>query len=328
MNELRLWVDDFARSVGVLMGCNTKPDILHANYWLSGIAGHWLKHELDIPLVMTFHTLDRVKALTFGEPSSERAAEEERIMACSDAVLASCDIEAQQIVDFYGANPARVHIVPLGVEHAFFSPGNKMAARRALGMPTDEALLLFAGRIQDLKGVDLALEAFIEVRRRSGTGHLAIVGGPSGPSGRETLDRVQRRIAEAGVIESVSLVAPQTHQLLSSWFRAADLTLVPSLAESFGLVALESAACGTPVVSSAVGGLLTLIAPGQNGLLLASRDSKDWADAIERILEPAVGAGMAQASAAMARQYTWRHTAEAISDLVHRLQSGALLLCP
>ena len=328
MNELRLWVDDFARSVGVLMGCNTKPDILHANYWLSGIAGHWLKHELDIPLVMTFHTLDRVKALTFGEPSSERAADEERIMACSDAVLASCDIEAQQIVDFYGANPARVHIVPLGVEHAFFSPGNKMAARRALGMPTDEALLLFAGRIQDLKGVDLALEAFIEVRRRSGTGHLAIVGGPSGPSGRETLDRVQRRIAEAGVIESVSLVAPQTHQLLSSWFRAADLTLVPSLAESFGLVALESAACGTPVVASAVGGLLTLIAPGQNGLLLASRDSKDWADAIERVLEPAVGAGMAQASAAMARQYTWRHTAEAISDLVHRLQSGALLLCP
>ena len=328
MNELRLWVDDFARSVGVLMGCNTKPDILHANYWLSGIAGHWLKHELDIPLVMTFHTLDRVKALTFGEPSSERAADEERIMACSDAVLASCDIEAQQIVDFYGANPARVHIVPLGVEHAFFSPGNKMAARRALGMPTDEALLLFAGRIQDLKGVDLALEAFIEVRRRSGTGHLAIVGGPSGPSGRETLDRVQRRIAEAGVIESVSLVAPQTHQLLSSWFRAADLTLVPSLAESFGLVALESAACGTPVVASAVGGLLTLIAPGQNGVLLASRDSKDWADAIERVLEPAVGAGMAQASAAMARQYTWRHTAEAISDLVHRLQSGALLLCP
>ena len=328
MNELRLWVDDFARSVGVLMGCNTKPDILHANYWLSGVAGHWLKHELDIPLVMTFHTLDRVKALTFGEPSSERAADEERIMACSDAVLASCDIEAQQIVDFYGANPARVHIVPLGVEHAFFSPGNKMAARRALGMPTDEALLLFAGRIQDLKGVDLALEAFIEVRRRRGTGHLAIVGGPSGPSGRETLDRVQRRIAEAGVIESVSLVAPQTHQLLSSWFRAADLTLVPSLAESFGLVALESAACGTPVVASAVGGLLTLIAPGQNGLLLASRDSKDWADAIERVLEPAVGAGMAQASAAMARQYTWRHTAEAISDLVHRLQSGALLLCP
>jgi len=328
MSELRLWVDDFARSVGVLMGCNAKPDILHANYWLSGIAGHWLKHELDIPLVMTFHTLDRVKALTFGEPSSERAADEERIMACSDAVLASCDIEAQQIVDFYDANPARVHIVPLGVEHAFFSPGNKTEARRALGMPTDEALMLFAGRIQDLKGVDLALEAFIEVRRRNGTGHLAIVGGPSGPNGRETLDRVQRRIAEAGVIESVSLVAPQTHQLLSSWFRAADLTLVPSLAESFGLVALESAACGTPVVASAVGGLLTLITPGQNGLLLASREPKDWADAIERVLDPAVGADMAEASATMARQYTWRNTAEAISDLVHRLQSGALLLCP
>lgn len=328
MDQLRLWVDDFARSVGVLMGCQRRPDILHANYWLSGIAGHWLKHELDIPLVMTFHTLDRVKAATFGETSTSRAAEEEKIIGCSDAVLASCDIEAQQIVDFYDANPARVHIVPLGVEHAFFSPGNKLEARRALGMPTDQPLLLFAGRIQELKGVDLALEAFIELRRRRSCGHLAIVGGPSGPSGRQTLDRIQNRIAEAGLIESVSLVAPQSHQLLSSWFRASDVTLVPSLAESFGLVALESAACGTPVVASAVGGLLTLVTPDHNGLLVSSRDASEWADAVEHVLDPEVGVNMALASATMARRYTWRNTAEAISDLVERLQSGALLLCP
>ena len=328
MSELVSLVDDFARSVSVLIRCQELPDVIHANYWLSGTAGHFLKHELGIPLIMTFHTLDRVKAATFGEASTERATEEERIIGCSDAVLASCEIEAQQIVDYYDANPARVHIVPLGVEHAFFSPGNRVEARRALGMPTDQPLLLFAGRIQALKGVELALEAFIELRQRCGCGHLAIVGGPSGPQGRETLERVHARIAEAGVIDAVSLVAPQSHQLLSTWFRASDVTLVPSLAESFGLVALESAACGTPVIASAVGGLLTLVEPNENGILLETRDPSDWADAIEDVLTPTNSRHMAQASATMARRYTWRHTADAISDLVDRLRSGALLLCP
>ena len=328
MSELVSLVDDFARSVSVLIRCQELPDVIHANYWLSGTAGHFLKHELGIPLIMTFHTLDRVKAATFGEASTERATEEERIIGCSDAVLASCEIEAQQIVDYYDANPARVHIVPLGVEHAFFSPGNRIEARRALGMPTDQPLLLFAGRIQALKGVELALEAFIELRQRCGCGHLAIVGGPSGAQGRETLERVHARIAEAGVIDAVSLVAPQSHQLLSTWFRASDVTLVPSLAESFGLVALESAACGTPVIASAVGGLLTLVEPNENGILLETRDPSDWADAIEDVLTPTNSRHMAQASATMARRYTWRHTADAISDLVDRLRSGALLLCP
>ena len=328
MSELVSLVDDFARSVSVLIRCQELPDVIHANYWLSGTAGHFLKHELGIPLIMTFHTLDRVKAATFGEASTERATEEERIIGCSDAVLARCEIEAQQIVDYYDANPARVHIVPLGVEHAFFSPGNRVEARRALGMPTDQPLLLFAGRIQALKGVELALEAFIELRQRCGCGHLAIVGGPSGPQGRETLERVHARIAEAGVIDAVSLVAPQSHQLLSTWFRASDVTLVPSLAESFGLVALESAACGTPVIASAVGGLLTLVEPNENGILLETRDPSDWADAIEDVLTPTNSRHMAQASATMARRYTWRHTADAISDLVDRLRSGALLLCP
>ena len=328
MSELVSLVDDFARSVSVLIRCQELPDVIHANYWLSGTAGHFLKHELGIPLIMTFHTLDRVKAATFGEASTERATEEERIIGCSDAVLASCEIEAQQIVDYYDANPARVHIVPLGVEHAFFSPGNRIEARRAIGMPTDQPLLLFAGRIQALKGVELALEAFIELRQRCGCGHLAIVGGPSGAQGRETLERVHARIAEAGVIDAVSLVAPQSHQLLSTWFRASDVTLVPSLAESFGLVALESAACGTPVIASAVGGLLTLVEPNENGILLETRDPSDWADAIEDVLTPTNSRHMAQASATMARRYTWRHTADAISDLVDRLRSGALLLCP
>jgi len=327
MSELREHVDRFTDAVSIDIRRGPKPDVIHANYWLSGIAGHRLKHELDIPLVCTFHTLERIKAATFVAESPERAEEEQRIIGCSDAILASCDVEAHQIVEFYNANPARVHIVPLGVEHAFFSPGPGREARIALNVPLDEPLLLFAGRIQALKGVDVALEAFIEVRCRMGVGHLAIVGGPSGPQGLVSVQELRDRIAEAGVIEHVSFVAPQSHQLLSTWYRAADLTLVPSLAESFGLVALESTACGTPVIASAVGGLTTLVHDRTNGRLLESRNPSDWADAIIESLDARVITGMRSAARENAATYTWCRTAKALGDLVERLQSGALLLC-
>ena len=327
MAELRSHVDQFTDSVSVDLQRGQLPDVLHANYWLSGLAGHRLKHELDIPLVCTFHTLERIKASTFVGESPERAEEEQRIIGCSDAILASCDVEAHQIVEFYNANPARVHIVPLGVEHAFFSPGPGREARLALNVPLDEPLFLFAGRIQALKGADLALEAFLHVRERLGVGHLAIVGGPSGPQGRVAVQELRDRIADAGVIEHVSFVAPQSHQLLSTWYRAADLTLVPSLAESFGLVALESTACGTPVIASAVGGLTTLVHDHVNGRLLASRQPSAWADAIIESLESTVISKMRSAARENAAAYTWCRTAKALGDLVDGLKSGALLLC-
>ena len=327
MSDLRDHLDQFTDAVSISLRRGPLPDVIHANYWLSGIAGHRLKHELDIPLVCTFHTLERIKAATFQAESEERAEEEQRIIGCSDAILASCDVEAHQIVEFYNANPARVHIVPLGVEHAFFSPGPGREARLALHMPLNEPLLLFAGRIQALKGADLALEAFLEVRQRLGVGHLAIVGGPSGPHGLTAVRQLRDRISDAGVISHVSFVAPQSHQLLSTWYRAADLTLVPSLAESFGLVALESTACGTPVIASAVGGLTTLVDDRVNGRLLTSREPRDWADAILSSLDASILPAMRHAARTHAATYTWCRTARAIGDLVERLQSGALLLC-
>ncbi len=327
MSDLRDHLDQFTDAVSISLRRGPLPDVIHANYWLSGIAGHRLKHELDIPLVCTFHTLERIKAATFQAESEERAEEEQRIIGCSDAILASCDVEAHQIVEFYNANPARVHIVPLGVEHAFFSPGPGREARLALHMPLNEPLLLFAGRIQALKGADLALEAFLEVRQRLGVGHLAIVGGPSGPHGLTAVRQLRDRISDAGVISHVSFVAPQSHQLLSTWYRAADLTLVPSLAESFGLVALESTACGTPVIASAVGGLTTLVDDRVNGRLLTTREPREWADAILSSLDASILPAMRDAARTHAATYTWCRTARAIGDLVERLQSGALLLC-
>jgi D-inositol-3-phosphate glycosyltransferase len=157
--ELQEYVGEYTDSLKALFRRSGAPDAIHANYWLSGLAGHRLKHELNIPLVMTFHTLERVKADTFEAESDDRAFQEAAIVTCADAVLASCDVEATQFIQLYNADPERVHVVPLGVEHAFFAPGYRPQARRALGLADDATLLLFVGRLQALKGADLALEA-------------------------------------------------------------------------------------------------------------------------------------------------------------------------
>jgi D-inositol-3-phosphate glycosyltransferase len=320
-------VGEFTDAVKGLFERNGAPDALHANYWLSGLAGHRLKHELNIPLIMTFHTLERVKADTFEAESDDRAFQEAAIITCADAILASCDVEALQFISLYNADPSRVHVVPLGVEHAFFSPGYRPQARRALGLHEESALLLFVGRLQELKGAELALETLIELRRRGRDASLAIIGGPSGPEGRATLVQLHQRVLEAGVINDVRFVAPQAHRRLSSWMRAADVTLVPSRAESFGLVALESSACGTPVIASDVGGLTTLVDDGVTGYLIEERDASHWADVVELILESDDDTAMSNAAVLRAREYTWRRAGESLATLIDQLASESLAHC-
>src|SRR3984957_7184125 len=321
------YVGQFTDTVKTLFRCSGVPDAIHANYWLSGLAGHRLKHELNIPLIMTFHTLERVKADTFEAESDDRAFQEAAIVACADAVLASCDVEATQFVRLYNADPSRVHVVPLGVEHAFFAPGYRPQARRALGLSEESVLLLFVGRLQELKGADLALETLIELRRRGRNASLAIIGGPSGPDGRATLAQLHQRVSEAGVIHDVRFVAPQAHRRLSSWMRAADVTLVPSRAERFGLVALESSACGTPVVASDVGGLTTLIDQGVTGYLVDERDASHWADVVELALDSDDATAMSNAAVLRAREYTWRRAGESLAALIDQLASESLAHC-
>lgn len=326
-HELADYVGVFTDHVGAYFERHGRPDALHANYWLSGLAGHRLKHEMGIPLIMTFHTLERVKADHFEGESEDRAHQEAAIFACADAVLASCDVEAAQFVQYYNADPDRVHVVPLGVEHAFFSPGDQRAARQALGRDEDDTMLLFVGRLQALKGVELALETLITLRQRGREASLAIVGGPSGPAGHDTLVALHQRVRAAGVIDHVSFVAPQSHQMLSTWMRAADVTLVPSRSESFGLVALESSACGTPVVASAVGGLLTLVVPGANGQLIAQRDPEVWADAVDDVVDANADSSLSNAAVILAQRYTWRSAAQSLESLVERLIAVGLVRC-
>lgn len=326
--DLPAVVDEWADAVGARIGVDGGADVLHANYWLSGVAGHRLKHALGLPLVTTFHTLARVKTAT-GDPEPEsRARAEAAVMACSDAVLASCAAEARQLHDLYGVPAWRTSIVPPGVEHALFSPGDRGAARRAvpdldLG---DAPTVLLVGRIQRLKGLDLAVEALGLLDDPRAT--LVACGGPSGADGRATLAAARDRAEALGLADRLHVVAPRPHHELSSLYRAADVVVVPSRSESFGLVALEAAACGRPVVAADVGGLSTLVDHGRSGLLVRGRDPRRWADALGAVLDrPARAARMGRAGAALAAGYGWGSAAAAVAGVYASVTARGPLDC-
>ena len=300
-------------------------DVVHANYWLSGMAGHSIKHELGIPLVTTFHTLARVKA-EGGDPEPERRERAEaQIIGCADAICVSCDEEEDQFRRLYGNPPGLVEIVAPGVEHAFFTPGDKRGARFALGMG-EGPVLLFVGRIQPLKGVDVAVRALAALNRRHAS--LYVVGGASGLQGDTEVARVNALINELGLTQQVHFVEPQAHHMLSTYYRAADAVWVPSRSESFGLVALEAAACGTPVIANAVGGLLSLVDHGLTGYLVADRDPEMFAKYTAELLNnPALASAMSIAAAERGRRYTWSFAAARLRRVYTDITSRALVNC-
>ena len=334
-------VDEFAdgvlksmTSAGSLVPEDDVPfDAVHANYWLSGIAGHTIKHQLNLPLVSTFHTLDRVKAEASPEEveadsSHLRAEAEAAIIRCSDTVLASCSVEAAQISDLYGADPSRIRIVAPGVDHAFFGPGDRAQARRALELPADGPLLLFVGRIQPLKGAAMAVATLASVVRDDPEARLVIVGGPSGPHGQDEVDRIAELVESLDLAGNVLFVPPRPHELLSTYYRAADVCLVPSRSESFGLVALESAACGTPVVASDVGGLRSLVDHGRTGYLVEEPDPEAYAAWVRQILaEPLLAERLSTGSVLRARRYTWARAAHLLVDIYADLTASRLVDC-
>lgn len=278
-------------------------DVLHANYWLSGEVGHQLKHVLNLPLVTTFHTLARVKAEMGDEEPAVRMEAEARVVACSDVLIANAEEERRQLVELYGADPDRVEVVAPGVDRAFFSPGSLAGARDAIGYEGGP-LILFVGRIQPLKGVDIAVEALAQLDDPKAT--LMIVGGASGQEGSSEVARILAMIDDLDLGSRVVFVEPQPHYALSTYYRAADVLVMPSRSESFGLVALEAAACGVPVVAAAVGGLRTLVQDGTTGYLIDERDPALYANAIDRILsDPSHRAALGAAASVTASRYPW-----------------------
>ena len=311
-------IDEFADRVLEHIRSGPGVDVIHANYWLSGVAAHRLKHELGVPFVSTFHTLARVKAEGGDPEPAWRERAEAELINCADAVCVSCEHEESQFRRLYGDPQGQIEIVAPGVEHALFAPGDRRGARRVIDREIDldpEApMVLFVGRIQPLKGPDVAIRALAAMRAE--TAQLVIVGGASGPDGDAEVDRAHHLADELGVASRVRFVGPRPHHLLSSFYRAADVVMVPSRSESFGLVALEAAACGVPVVASAVGGLLSLVDHGETGYLLPVRDPNLFAAAIDRILDdPDLGARLGLQAALLAERYTWRAAADALRHL-------------
>ncbi len=325
-------------------------DMLFAHYWLSGLAAHALKHELELPLVTTFHTLARVKEQAgtglpappasdlaglasfpmsrFGDDPAWRADAEEEIVSCSDALIVSTPVEARQLADLYGADLARVAVVPPGVDPAYYGPGDQAQARRALGLGIDDPLLLFVGRIQPLKGAPVAVRVLASVKEQGVNARLVILGGPSGPDGESELARIHDLVDGLGLFGSVKFVEPQPHELLPTFYRAADVCLMPSRSESFGLVALESAACGVPVVASAVGGLTSLVLPAKTGMLVGPDDIDGFTSAVMALLTgPAWRREMGRRAVARARSYRWDAAAMGVRRICERLRGEKPVVC-
>ncbi|MFZ4719554.1 MAG: glycosyltransferase [Ilumatobacteraceae bacterium] len=302
------------------------PDVLHANYFLSGLVAHRLKHELDVPFVTTFHTLAKVKAEGGDHESEWRHQSEADIIRCADAICVSCTEEENQFRRLYGNPQGRIEIVAPGVEHAFFAPGERSGARNALGLPVDVPVLLFVGRIQPLKAPDVAVRALAELGRPDAL--LLVVGGASGSEGGAEERRLRDLVQQLGLAAQVRFVPPQPHHILSTYYRAADAVVVPSRSESFGLVALEAAACGVPVVASGVGGLLTLVDHGETGYLVPEREPALFAHYLREIVDhPSHAAALGRRGAERARRYTWSFAAARLRRLYTDLGARELVAC-
>ncbi len=318
ISRMARFVREFGEGVMARFG-DAPPDIVHSHYWLSGWAGLEIKRRTGIPLANSFHTLGRVKDLTKRHDEAPesllRIAAEYEVIEASDCVVASTPLEAEDLMDHYGADPARLCTSPPGVDHRVFAPGDQAEARRALGLG-DGPLVLFVGRIQPLKGIDVAVAAFSRVVERLPEAGLIVVGGPSGPSGLSELKRLRAAVAERGLDGSVEFRRPLPHSDLADLYRAADLLTLPSRSESFGLVAAEAQACGLPVVAAKVGGLPHVVSHGESGLLVEGWEPADHAEAMLNVLEDRALAGRLSAGAVVwSERFSWEATTNRYLEL-------------
>jgi len=306
-------------------------DLLHTHYWLSGQAGLAAKRRWGVPLVHSMHTMAKVKNAALAEGDTPEPAErvlgEQQVVDAADQLVANTPKEARELVELYGADPARVATVNPGVDLSLFRPEAALLsrstgllphrtgpARRRLGLPRDAYVLLFVGRIQPLKAPDVLLRAAARMLRDDPALRsklvVAVVGGPSG-SGRSRPEGLQALAAELGISDVVRFEPPCPQDRLADWYRAADVTVVPSHNESFGLVAVESQACGTPVVAAAVGGLTTAVRDGESGVLIGGHDPNDYAAVLARLhADPVRHTRLARGAVRHAQSLGWDTTVD------------------
>lgn len=301
-------------------------DVVHSHYWLSGQVGALARDRWGVPLVHSMHTMAKVKndALAEGdcpEPGA-RVIGEEQVVEAADLLIANTDLEAKQLINFYDADPGRVEVVHPGVDLGLFTPRPQADARSALGLPREGVVLLFAGRIQPLKAPDVLLRAVAVLLARDPALRarlvVPVVGGPSG-TGLEHPESLADLARELGIDDVVRFVPPVSQADLARWYAAATLVAVPSYNESFGLVAVEAQACGTPVVAAAVGGLTTAVRDGRSGLLVEGHGATQWADALSRVVTDAdLRATLAAGALRHAQDFSWAATARHTLEVYQR----------
>jgi D-inositol-3-phosphate glycosyltransferase len=305
-------------------------DVVHSHYWLSGQVGWLAKERWGVPLVHSFHTLAKVKNAAMAadddpEPTA-REIGEAQVVEAADRLVASTADEAAELEALYGADPARIAVVAPGVDLDTYRPGSRAEAKATVGLKPDDVLLLFVGRIQPLKAPDVLIRAAAELVARDPALRdrlvVAVVGGPSGTGTRdpEHLAVLARDLGVAGVVRMEPPVPPDR---LVAYYRAAEAVVVPSYNESFGLVALEAQACGTPVVAAAVGGLRTAVSDGVSGILVAGHDPGVWATTLGRLVtDPAERERLARGAPAHAARFGWATTAAGILDVYRDALAG------
>jgi D-inositol-3-phosphate glycosyltransferase len=304
-------------------------DVVHSHYWISGKIAMPAVAKLSIPLVHTMHTMARVKNLNLAEGEVPepmiRVQGETQVVAAANALIANTDAEAASLVSLYDACPDNVSVVSPGVDLYSFTPGaGRAAARAAIRLPADAHVLAFVGRIQPHKGPEVLIRAVAEMLTHSP--HLRsklivlIMGGASG-AGTGEVERLKDLSSWLGISDVVRFLAPVPRAELADWYRAADLVCVPSYSESFGLVALEAQACGTPVVATAVGGLRTAVADGISGVLVDGHNPKAWSSVIARLLnEPQRRVLLSMGAIEHASHFGWDATARGTLDIYDRVK--------
>ena len=311
---------------------NENYDAIHSHYWISGKVAMPAAAELGIPLVHTMHTMARVKNLNLAEGESPepmiRVQGETQVAAAAQALIANTDSEAASLVSLYEACPDIVHVVAPGVDLYTFTPGQgRKTARESISTPQDALVVTFVGRIQPHKGPEVLIRATSELVKHSPLMRpkliVNIIGGASGAN-TEEVERLQELTTWLGIDDVVRFAPPVPRAELPQWYRAADLVCVPSYSESFGLVALEAQACGTPVIATAVGGLRTAVADGISGVLVDGHDPKAWSSVIARLLqEPQRRVLLSMGAVEHASHFGWDATARGTLDIYDQVITEA-----
>jgi D-inositol-3-phosphate glycosyltransferase len=301
-------------------------DAIHAHYWLSGVAGTYLKKRWDAPLIVSFHTLARVKDVASpGDPPEPlfRKRGEGRVIRAADRIIAPTLTERDQLIELYDADESRISVAPPGVDLDVFRPGDRAAAKRHFGF-SDDPLVLFVGRLQPFKGTDIAVDAMAHLGRMVPDAQLAIVGGDSPRGSRGESIRLKLAARRLGVSDRLRFMEPVDHTELPELYRAADVVVVPSASESFGLVALEASACGTPVVATAVGGLRLIVRDGESGYLVERREADAFAAALSRVLaDPGAQTRLGANAVKLAHRFPWSRTTDGILEAF-----ASVMACP